>query len=273
MGTAMRAPSHSIELVMPAMTPIRTAFVASVLLAVAEAACSSGRSSSPATSTSPSISNPTVSTVSVSGLVHEPSPTAEVVVPAVRIEVAGGTLTGQVFTSDERGRFELPPVKSGDFYLYFKKPGYDDLRFWVNELPRDEAIDVELIPERPLTQQWNGTLESNYGYGGNGPIRTQIIGWPGDFVFETRRTAAVTLTLETGCGTSGTYTDFVVYVLTEPQGDSVLNLPTNGNGGHGPPFRYFMSRVLPPGHYRLGMWINGFLGHGCPWSLTLSRPY
>src|SRR6185503_20239333 len=97
----------------------------------------------------------------VSGFLHEPSPTSDVVVPTARIEVVGGTLAGQVFTSDDRGHFVLPPVTVGDFYLHFKKPGYEDSRFWVKELPRDEMIEVELVPERSITRRWSGTLESS----------------------------------------------------------------------------------------------------------------
>jgi len=204
----------------------------------------------------------------VSGFLHEPSPTEDIVVPAARIEVVGGTLADQVFTSDDRGRFVLSPVTTGDFYLYFKKPGYEDSRFWVKELPRDEAIEVELVPERPITRRWSGTLESSNS---GGTITNQIIGWPGDFLFETRRTASVSLTFEVGCiGAAGTYTDFGAVIRTQQTGVEVLDVWT---GGYGPPFRTASSRVLPAGRYRLSMMSNGFLGHGCPWTLVLSRPY
>jgi hypothetical protein len=94
----------------------------------------------------------------VEGTVHETPPTSDVVLPHVRIEVVGGLLSGRIFETDEAGRFALPPVESGDFYLYFKQGGYDDERFWVRLLPRDARIDVALSPSRRTHTRLTGGI-------------------------------------------------------------------------------------------------------------------
>jgi hypothetical protein len=88
--------------------------------------------------------------------------------------------------------FSLPPVQGGDFLIYFKKAGYEDARYWVKELPRDASVDMALVPQHTIVERWSGTLERN-----------GIAGWPGDVVFETRRTSEATLTLLSGVSRSG----------------------------------------------------------------------
>ena len=82
----------------------------------------------------------------IAGVVRESWPTEHVIVPGARVEVVGGALNGQAVVTDRDGRFTLRPVTTADFYLYFKKPGYEDLRFWVKDLPRDQNPDVGLDP-------------------------------------------------------------------------------------------------------------------------------
>jgi hypothetical protein len=82
----------------------------------------------------------------VSGTVHETAPTEHVTVPGARVEVVGGPLGGQVVETDGNGRFVLAPVATGDFYLYVKKPGYEDQRFWVKDLPRDQNPNIGIDP-------------------------------------------------------------------------------------------------------------------------------
>ena len=50
------------------------------------------------------------------------------------------------------GRVTLPPVAAPGFALYVKKPGYDDRRLEIFELPRQTALDVWVYRE-PVTQQ------------------------------------------------------------------------------------------------------------------------
>jgi hypothetical protein len=208
-------------------------------------------------------------TFRVTGLVHEPESDGNAAVANVRIEVEKGELAGRVFATDDRGSFALPPVTTADFWLYFKKDGYDDTRFWVRELPRDQTPDVEFLPQGLVTQKWSGTLER----GDIGPVITNVLkGWPGDVVFQTYRSGSVTLQLEVGCVAAGTYTDFGFGVWSVPAHVEVLSLWAI-SGPQGPPYRVSGSALLPPGGYRLSGFANGYLGSPCPWSLTFSRPY
>jgi hypothetical protein len=79
-------------------------------------------------------------------LVREPRPSETAVVPDVRIEVVGGELAGQVFATDDKGRFVLAPVKSGNFVLEFKKEGYRSARAEVALVPAPD-MTIELTPE------------------------------------------------------------------------------------------------------------------------------
>jgi hypothetical protein len=81
----------------------------------------------------------------IQGLVHETKPSAATVLADVRIEVAGGTLNGQVFATGADGRFTLPPVASGGFALQLTKPGYEAARVEVTQA--SGALDVALKPE------------------------------------------------------------------------------------------------------------------------------
>lgn len=64
----------------------------------------------------------------------------------VHIEVIDGELAGQVFATDAKGRFTLPPVSSGGFALEFSKEGYNVTRWQVEPVPASE-VDVTLMPE------------------------------------------------------------------------------------------------------------------------------
>lgn len=81
----------------------------------------------------------------IHGLVHETKPSASTVLAGVRIEVAGGELKGQVYTTGADGRFKLPPVASGGFALQFAKPGYEAARVEVTQA--SGALDIALKPE------------------------------------------------------------------------------------------------------------------------------
>jgi len=174
-----------------------------------------------------------------------------------------------VFSSDERGRFSLPPVQAGDFFIYFKKAGYEDARYWVKELPRDASVDMALVPQRTIVDRWSGTLEVRIV---DNHIFNDIVGWPGDVGFETRRTSEATLTLVVGCVAFGTYTDFGAGIDRPASVQDEFAVYSYGDG-HGPPFVDSRTKVLPAGAHVLWMGANLFLGHGCPWSLTLSRSY
>jgi len=89
----------------------------------------------------------------IRGIVHESAPTAHVLLPDVRIEVIGGALGGQVFVADHEAHFQLPAVTSAGFALKFKARGYDDAQFDVVQLPRDQTIDIGLVPRLVTVRQ------------------------------------------------------------------------------------------------------------------------
>lgn len=84
--------------------------------------------------------------VQISGTLHESKPTEQTMVAGARIEVTGGELAGRTFTTDDRGRFTLPPVTNAAFSLTFKKAGYDDAKASVTQLPRDATLDLAIMP-------------------------------------------------------------------------------------------------------------------------------
>ena len=88
----------------------------------------------------------------ITAIVHENEPTTSVMLAGARVEVAGGPLDGRTFVTDGSGRVTLPPVAAPGFALYVKKPGYDDRRLEIFELPRQTALDVWVYRE-PVTQQ------------------------------------------------------------------------------------------------------------------------
>ena len=81
----------------------------------------------------------------IRGLVHETKPSAATVVADVRVEVVGGELNGQVYTTGADGRFSLPPVSSAGFALQITKPGYEAARVEVTQM--SGSLDVALKPE------------------------------------------------------------------------------------------------------------------------------
>lgn len=83
----------------------------------------------------------------VSGVVHENWPHTDVLLGDARIEAVGGSLDGQSFTTRADGRFALPAVTSAGFVLYFKRPGYDDVRMSIADLPRDQMLEVAMPPK------------------------------------------------------------------------------------------------------------------------------
>jgi len=83
----------------------------------------------------------------IQGQVHETAPTQSTAVPNARIEIVGGPLASQVFTTGADGRFVLPAVSAPGFDVYIKRQGYEDFRYHVGELPRDATADIALMPE------------------------------------------------------------------------------------------------------------------------------
>jgi hypothetical protein len=84
--------------------------------------------------------------VRLSGLVHEAKPTETTALAGVRIEAIDGELAGQVFETDARGRFTLPPVSAGGFELALSKAGYATTRLRVGLAPPGE-LDASLMPD------------------------------------------------------------------------------------------------------------------------------
>jgi Big-like domain-containing protein len=106
---------------------------------------------------------PVEPTYSISGVVHESAPTANVVLADARVEVVnGGPLNGQLFSTDAAGRFSLPAVSEPGFAIKFKRRGYEDVQFDVVQLPRDQHPDIALNPDQTTIREiWTGTLSSS----------------------------------------------------------------------------------------------------------------
>ena len=103
-------------------------------------------SANPAVTAAPAASP--AATFKITGIVHEAAPTQATRVADARVEVAGGALDGQVFNSAPDGTFALPPLPGGQFDLYFKKAGYENVRYPVTGLRSDSAVDIGLRPLR-----------------------------------------------------------------------------------------------------------------------------
>ncbi len=82
----------------------------------------------------------------VTAWVHENAPTRDVVLPGAQVVVVGGPHAGSILSTDAQGRVAIPPVASPGFRLQFKKPGYDDADYVVEQLPRETALDIEMMP-------------------------------------------------------------------------------------------------------------------------------
>lgn len=65
--------------------------------------------------------------------------------PGVRIEVLGGELNGQVFVTDEHGRFVLPKMAAGGFSLQITRPGFESRR--VDLASITGVLNLTLKPE------------------------------------------------------------------------------------------------------------------------------
>ena len=89
----------------------------------------------------------------IAGLVHESAPTEDVLIADARVEIEGGELDGHVVTTTADGRFVLPVVTFPGFGIRVKRPGYEDARFDVLMLPRDEQADIGLRPAFGMVQE------------------------------------------------------------------------------------------------------------------------
>src|SRR5262245_2325077 len=86
----------------------------------------------------------------VTGLVHGAAPTENVVVAGARVEVVGGELDRQVFSTRSNGTFELPPVGSLPLVLEIKKDGFETSRISVKDLASDTRWDILIRSAVPL---------------------------------------------------------------------------------------------------------------------------
>jgi hypothetical protein len=82
----------------------------------------------------------------VEGVVREDRPAANTMLAGVRVEVVGGELNGQVFTTDERGRFVIPRPPAESVSLQLIKPGYETRR--VDVAAGADPLTLTMKPER-----------------------------------------------------------------------------------------------------------------------------
>jgi hypothetical protein len=124
----------------------------------------------------------------ISGLLREAEPTSARTVAQAQIVVVGGSLDGQVYMTDDEGRFALPPVPAGHFTLNFTKQGYVDLRVPVVEVPRDTYLNVSILPAPGMTQEiWEGHNDCRADFPllvhYDGPVTVQECGFDRASVF------------------------------------------------------------------------------------------
>jgi Bacterial Ig-like domain (group 2)/Carboxypeptidase regulatory-like domain len=117
----------------------------------------------------------------ISGLLREAEPTSARTVAQAQIVVVGGSLDGQVYMTDDAGRFALPPVPAGHFTLNFAKQGYADLRVPVVEVPSDTQLNVSILPAPGMTQEiWEGrgdcSADFTFAVHYDGPVTVQECG-------------------------------------------------------------------------------------------------
>jgi hypothetical protein len=138
----------------------------------------------------------------ITAIVHENEPTTNVMLDGARVEVAGGPLDGRSFETDAAGMVTLPPVAAPGFALYFKKPGYDDRRVEIFELPRQTTLDVAVMPQ-PVAHFQDGGACAPGAFGT-------------DVAFTTTRTSRIRLaaTLTSAASVSKWYRTYSLLVLT-----------------------------------------------------------
>jgi hypothetical protein len=203
----------------------------------------------------------------ISGVVHQPAPEADVLVADARVEFAGKTKLQEAVVTDAQGRFTLPPTSVTDFELTFSKEGYLDTRYAVTALSADRFVDVA-VPPLTVTREWSGILDLSL-----------LKGWPGDYTFTPHRSGDVSLELEVGCFPWGTYTDldFVLWPSSNHKGGDWVGFLSNvSNPEPAQVLRYrFVTKGLPVSAgqgYWLSGFLNGYIGGPCPWTLRLTRP-
>jgi hypothetical protein len=178
----------------------------------------------------------------ITATVHENPPTLDVMLPDARVEVVGGPLDGQVFLTDAQGRVTLAPVDRAGFWLYFKKRGYDDLRFEIFELPRQSQLDISILREPEVRVEFSGVCTGHQGH-------TKL----GDIPFSTHREGRVHAAMRTSGGLNAVAQmqlgmSTVASVCDPPQ----YSCPSGDE------------RVLVAGNYSFGVWAP----YGCPAGAT-----
>jgi hypothetical protein len=212
----------------------------------------------------------------ISGVVHQPAPEADVPVANARVQIAGNTKLQEAVVTDAQGRFTLPPTSVTDFELTFSKEDYLDTRYAVTALSADRFIDVA-VPPLMVTRDWSGTLDRDPS--GTG-LKSVLTGWPGDYTFTPHRSGDLSLELEVGCFPWGTYTAFDFILWPSSKHDDIAE-----NVGFLDPYGsrpepahvllYRLTKSLPVSAgqaYWLSGSLTGYIYGPCPWTLRLTRP-
>jgi hypothetical protein len=95
--------------------------------------------------------------------VHENAPTTNVVLPGTQVVVVGGPHAGLTVSTDAQGRVALPPVSGPGFRLQFKKVGYDDTDYIVEQLPREADLDITMLREPSVRVEYQSACPSSVG--------------------------------------------------------------------------------------------------------------
>jgi hypothetical protein len=105
----------------------------------------------------------------VSGVIHETTPTERVSIAGVRVSIRSGPHDGETTTTDGSGWFAFDGIESPGFSVLMSKPEYDLATFDITSLTHDVQLDVALAPtlvakiyefrgnDSCLLPKWNGT--------------------------------------------------------------------------------------------------------------------
>lgn len=118
----------------------------------------------------------------IAAQVNEAEPTSDVELGGVRVEIAGGPRAGAVAYTDPAGRVTLPAVSAGGFAVYFTRPGYDNVKYDVVQLPRDASPSIVMMPSAGDVSSTFASADAcalpgySYSTNPNGPGAT-VFGW------------------------------------------------------------------------------------------------
>jgi hypothetical protein len=176
-------------------------------------------------------------------------------IPGATVTVVGSDEQGSEVRTDASGSFVLSAGNEVDARA--SAAGFNTAEQHASVSQSDLQFFLE---QQMLTVSWSGTFETEM-------FRKRIpAGSLDGFVFDTQNPGRITLTIEAGCITSGTYDDYaaILYSQTKPVLSIFAAQPSK---------RQTATRILLADSYTLRLSDqNVYASVGCPWHLELTRP-